>query len=185
MAITFDTRDAPDAGRTGARMNAVANDRTRAFLVARRHSRLVRLLRVALPLAAAGILAAYALVSDRQLAVRRRPASGWRHSGHGRRSQHEGPDLFRREQGRRPLQGGGQARHRGVEPERADKADRCHGRAGSDQRRHEAQGQARPVRQSEERAGTLRRHRDRRHQRTVRPPLARHDLLQGQQDRVE
>jgi len=62
MAITFDTRDAPDAGRTGARMNAVANDRTRAFLVARRHSRLVRLLRVALPLAAAGILAAYALV---------------------------------------------------------------------------------------------------------------------------
>ena len=62
MAITFDTRDAPDGGRTGARMNAVASERTRAFLVARRHSRLVRLLRVALPLAAAGILAGYVLV---------------------------------------------------------------------------------------------------------------------------
>jgi lipopolysaccharide transport protein LptA len=62
MAITFDTRDAPDAGRTGARMNAAASERTRAFLVARRHSRLVRLLRVVLPLAAAGILAAYVLV---------------------------------------------------------------------------------------------------------------------------
>jgi len=62
MAITFDTRDARDAGRTGARASAGAADGARAFAIARRHSRLVRLLRLALPLAAAGILAAYALI---------------------------------------------------------------------------------------------------------------------------
>ena len=62
MAITFDTREARSAGRTGARAGAGVSDRARAFAVARRHSRLVRLLRIALPLTAAGILAAYALV---------------------------------------------------------------------------------------------------------------------------
>ncbi|MBX9589734.1 MAG: LPS export ABC transporter periplasmic protein LptC [Hyphomonadaceae bacterium] len=62
MAITFDTRDARDAGHTGVRASARVADRARAFAIARRHSRLVRLLRVALPLAAGGILAAYALL---------------------------------------------------------------------------------------------------------------------------
>ncbi len=62
MAITFDTRDARDAGRTGARASAGVADGARAFAIARRHSRLVRLLRLVLPLAAVGILAAYALI---------------------------------------------------------------------------------------------------------------------------
>ncbi len=62
MAITFDTREARDAGRTGVRVGAGVADRARAFALARRHSRLVRLLRVALPLAAAGILAVYASI---------------------------------------------------------------------------------------------------------------------------
>lgn len=62
MAITFDTRDPRDAGRTRVRANAPVADRARAFAVARRHSRVVRLLRVLLPVAAVGILAAYALV---------------------------------------------------------------------------------------------------------------------------
>jgi lipopolysaccharide transport protein LptA len=62
MAITFDTRDVRSAGRSGARARAGAVDGARAFAIARRHSRLVRLLRVLLPLAAAGILAAYALI---------------------------------------------------------------------------------------------------------------------------
>ena len=62
MAITFDTRDARNAGRSGTRASAGVVDGARAFAIARRHSRLVRLLRLALPLAAAGILAAYALV---------------------------------------------------------------------------------------------------------------------------
>lgn len=61
MAITFDTRDARNAGRSGTRASASVVDGARAFAIARRHSRLVRLLRVLLPLAAAGILAAYAL----------------------------------------------------------------------------------------------------------------------------
>jgi lipopolysaccharide transport protein LptA len=62
MAITFDMRHARDAGRTAARADASAGDRARAFAIARRHSRLVRLLRVLFPLAAGGILAAYALL---------------------------------------------------------------------------------------------------------------------------
>ncbi len=62
MAITFDTRDARNAGRSGTRASAGVVDGARAFAIARRHSRLVRLLRIALPLAAAGILAAYALI---------------------------------------------------------------------------------------------------------------------------
>lgn len=62
MAITFDTRDARDAGRSGAGIGVAAADRARAFALARRHSRLVRTLRVALPLTAVLILAAYVLV---------------------------------------------------------------------------------------------------------------------------
>ena len=62
MAITFDTRDARNAGRSGTRASAGVVDGARAFAIARRHSRLVRVLRLALPLAAAGILAAYALI---------------------------------------------------------------------------------------------------------------------------
>ena len=59
MAITFDARD---TGRADARPTANIADRARAFATARRHSRVVRLLRIALPLAAAGVLAAYALL---------------------------------------------------------------------------------------------------------------------------
>jgi lipopolysaccharide transport protein LptA len=62
MAITFDTRDARNAGHSAARARAGAVDGARAFAIARRHSRLVRLLRLLLPLAAAGILATYALI---------------------------------------------------------------------------------------------------------------------------
>jgi lipopolysaccharide export system protein LptA len=61
MAITFDTRHArgPEPARAAG---ANVDNRDRAFAVARRHSRLVRMLRVLLPLSALGLLAAYALV---------------------------------------------------------------------------------------------------------------------------
>jgi lipopolysaccharide transport protein LptA len=62
MAITFDTRHAQGAGRTGARTNMDVSDRARAFAMAHRHSRLVRLLRVVFPLTAVGLLAAYIAV---------------------------------------------------------------------------------------------------------------------------
>jgi lipopolysaccharide transport protein LptA len=61
MAITFDTRPSRGTKPAGGVTARVA-DRTRAFTVARRHSHLVRALRVLLPLTAVGLLAAYALV---------------------------------------------------------------------------------------------------------------------------
>jgi lipopolysaccharide export system protein LptA len=59
MAITIASRDGPGSGAPAsiARMGA----RARAFAAAQRHSRLVRLLRIALPLAAGGIFCAFAL----------------------------------------------------------------------------------------------------------------------------
>jgi LPS export ABC transporter protein LptC len=61
MAIVTDTR--PARGLRLAPSSATgAFDRARAFAIARRHSRVVRLLRHALPLAAALVLAGYALV---------------------------------------------------------------------------------------------------------------------------
>ena len=62
MAITFDTREPRDAGRTGVRPGAIVADRARAFAIARRHSRLVRLLRVLLPLVSIGIVVGYAAI---------------------------------------------------------------------------------------------------------------------------
>ncbi len=61
MAITLDTRPSRGAAPAGGAVARIA-DRARAFAVARRHSRLVRALRVLLPLTAVGLLATYALV---------------------------------------------------------------------------------------------------------------------------
>jgi LPS export ABC transporter protein LptC len=59
MAITMDAREAPrDRVRKGAGQTA---DRARAFRRARRHSLLVKILRVAMPVGAAGIVGFYAL----------------------------------------------------------------------------------------------------------------------------
>lgn len=62
MAITFDTRAARGSGPSAGEGDDVAGRRDRAFALARRHSRLVRALRVALPLASVLLLAAYGLV---------------------------------------------------------------------------------------------------------------------------
>jgi hypothetical protein len=62
MAITTETRGARGLRRTDPPAAASVDERAKAFAEARRHSVLVRLLRIALPLAAACILAAYALV---------------------------------------------------------------------------------------------------------------------------
>ena len=58
MAITMDAREAP-LGRVRGARNAA--ERARAFRQARRHSLLVKMLRLALPLGAVGIAAFYAL----------------------------------------------------------------------------------------------------------------------------
>ena len=65
MAITIDTRPQGPKRMATPASTSVA-ERTRAFALARRHSRLVRFLRVMLPLAATAIMVAYALT----LAVR-------------------------------------------------------------------------------------------------------------------
>jgi lipopolysaccharide transport protein LptA len=62
MAITFDTRGAQGAGPAGTGEEALVAQRHRAFALARRHSRVVRALRVLLPLAACGLMIAYGLV---------------------------------------------------------------------------------------------------------------------------
>ena len=62
MTITFEARDAHRVGPADAEDGALIAVRERAFAVARRHSRLVRLLRIVLPLAAAGIMASYLLL---------------------------------------------------------------------------------------------------------------------------
>ena len=61
MAITVDTRNARRSGRTPA-VSARVIHRARAFAAARRHSRLVAVLRILCPLVALGIVAVYALV---------------------------------------------------------------------------------------------------------------------------
>jgi lipopolysaccharide transport protein LptA len=62
MTITFEARDAHRVGPADAEDGALIAVRERAFAVARRHSRLVRLLRIVLPLAAGGIMASYLLL---------------------------------------------------------------------------------------------------------------------------
>ena len=60
MAITMDARDG--YARAGSPLGAAAEDgRVRAFQRARRHSLLVRTLRLALPIGAVGLAAFYAL----------------------------------------------------------------------------------------------------------------------------
>jgi LPS export ABC transporter protein LptC len=61
MAITLDTRNARRPGRMPAVVASVGQ-RARAFAAAKRHSRLVAMLRILLPLAAIGIAGAYALI---------------------------------------------------------------------------------------------------------------------------
>jgi len=61
MAITLDTRNARRPGRVPAVVASVGQ-RARAFAAAKRHSRLVAMLRILLPLAAIGIAGVYALI---------------------------------------------------------------------------------------------------------------------------
>ena len=61
MATVLDTRTARAAHRT-TRLTAVIVDRSKAFAAARRHSRVVRFLRVALPVTAVLVLIAYTLI---------------------------------------------------------------------------------------------------------------------------
>ena len=62
MAITLDTGNARRPGRTPAVTVARVSQRARAFAVARRHSRLVAVLRIVCPLVAIGIVGVYALI---------------------------------------------------------------------------------------------------------------------------
>src|SRR5262245_54070489 len=62
MAITLDTGNARRAGRAAATIGARVSERARAFVVAKRHSRLVALLRIVCPLIAIGIVGVYALI---------------------------------------------------------------------------------------------------------------------------
>jgi lipopolysaccharide export system protein LptA len=62
MAVTVETSDALGLGHPGSAAVANMAERARAFAAARSHSRLVRLLRVVMPLAALGVLTLYALV---------------------------------------------------------------------------------------------------------------------------
>jgi len=61
MAITLDTRNARRPGRVPAVVASVGQ-RARAYAAAKRHSRLVAMLRILLPLAAIGIAGVYALI---------------------------------------------------------------------------------------------------------------------------
>ena len=61
MAITMDTRSARRPGRVPVAAAAHAIQRARAFAAATRHSRLVAVLRIAFPAAAAATLLVYAL----------------------------------------------------------------------------------------------------------------------------
>lgn len=61
MATVLDTRTARAAHRT-TRLTAVIVDRSKAFAAARRHSHVVRFLRVALPVTAVLVLIAYTLI---------------------------------------------------------------------------------------------------------------------------
>jgi lipopolysaccharide export system protein LptC len=61
MAITVDTRNARRPGRAPAAVVARVSQRARAFAAAQRHSRLVAILRVLLPLVALTTLAGYLL----------------------------------------------------------------------------------------------------------------------------
>jgi lipopolysaccharide export system protein LptA len=62
MAITIDTRNGPRPGRMSAVALSRVGERARAFAAAQRHSRVVRLLRIVFPLAAAGILSVYIVI---------------------------------------------------------------------------------------------------------------------------
>ena len=62
MAITLDSRSARRPGRTPVVTIASLSQRARAFTAAKRHSRLVALLRILCPLTALGIVGVYALV---------------------------------------------------------------------------------------------------------------------------
>jgi lipopolysaccharide export system protein LptA len=61
MAITLDTRNARRPGRMPAVTIASVGQRARAFAAARRHSRVVAMLRILCPLVAIGIVGIYAL----------------------------------------------------------------------------------------------------------------------------
>ena len=61
MAITLDTRNARRPGRMPAVTVVRVAERARAFVAAKRHSRLVAVLRILCPLAAIGIVGVYAL----------------------------------------------------------------------------------------------------------------------------
>lgn len=62
MAITVDTRNARRPGRMPAVTIGSLSQRARAFTAARRHSRLVAVLRILCPLVALGVVAVYALI---------------------------------------------------------------------------------------------------------------------------
>ena len=62
MAITLDTGNARRPGRTPAVTVARVSQRARAFTVAKRHGRLVAVLRIVCPLVAIGIVGVYALI---------------------------------------------------------------------------------------------------------------------------
>ena len=184
MAVTVDGRDGyAQAGPLGA---AAESLRARAFRRARRHSLLVRVLRLALPIGALAVVAIYALT----LSVGWRIGPGRLNVGEvaadRRRPDHEEPELLRPDQGGRPLRGAGQEGRRGIQQGCADQAHRCRRRPDAGQRRrHQPQGQARPARQRQERAGAVRRHRDRGHQRPEGAPVARQGVLQGAPRRLQ
>ena len=184
MAITMDAREAPQGpGPEGARD---ATERARAFRRARRHSLIVKLLRVALPLARCRRYRLLRPDAGRELAAGTWSSQDRGDPAHGRRPDHEEPDLLRGDQGWRPLRGAGQESHRRVQQGGADQADRHRRRPAAGQRRHhQAQGQARPAGQCQERARALRRHRDRCLQRHEGADVARHGLLQGAPGRLQ
>ncbi len=62
MAITLDTRNARRPGRMPAVTIGSLSQRARAFTAAKRHSRLVAVLRILCPLVALGVVAIYALI---------------------------------------------------------------------------------------------------------------------------
>ena len=184
MAITMDAREAPMGPVLKGAPDAA--ERARAFRRARRHSLLVKMLRVALPLAAAGVAGFYALTLGVSWQLGAGTSQGRGGPAHGRRPDDEEPDLLRADQGRRPLRGAGQESHRRVQQGGADQADRHRRRSAAGQRRHhQAQGQARPARQCQERARALRRHRDRCLERHEGAHVARHGLLQGAPGRLQ
>ena len=106
---------------TGARDAA---ERARAFRRARRHSLLVKVLRVALPMARCRRCRLLRPDAGRELAAGTGASQGRRGAGHGRRPDDEEPDVLRADKGRRPLRGARQEGGRRVQPGGADQADR-------------------------------------------------------------